>query len=579
MTKKAPMDKAQVAELLEDISVFLEILGENPFKCRAYAAAARAVEALPGDLVEMVSSKELLNVKGIGKSIFEHIETLVNTGSLPYYEELEARIPEGLLELLRIPGMGPKKVKAVHEKLGISNIGELEYACLENRLVELDGFGQKSQAKILSGIENLKKYRERHLYNFALEQALPIYDVISKHPDVIRHLLTGSLRRYRETVKDIDIVASARKSKDVMKRFTSLPEVESVIAQGETKSSIMLYSGINADLRIVSDKEFPYATHHFTGSKEHNTQMRSRAKKMGLKMNEYGLFRGTKLIPCKNEQEIFKKLGLDYIPPELREGLGEIEAAEANMLPRLLEEKEIKGLFHVHTNYSDGSATLEEMADAAKAMGFEYLGIADHSQSAAYAGGLKPEAVKRQKKEIEELNKKMKNFKLIHGIESDILPNGSLDYDPGILALFDFIVASVHSGFGLSEAEMTKRIIKAVANPFTTMLGHPTGRLLLAREGYRVNLNAVIDAAAEHNVVIELNANPHRLDLDWRFLKVAKEKGVKIAICPDAHHPEGLKDFRYGLGIARKGWLEKNDVINTMNTETVLKFFKSSRKK
>ncbi len=574
---KPAISKSDVASLLAEISDIMEILGENPFKSRAHTTAARVIDTLSGDLHEMVESGELLKIKGIGKGIFEKIRILLETGTLPSYEELKSRIPEGLLELLHIPGMGPKKVKAVYEKLSVKNIGELEYACAENRLAELDGFGMKSQEKILAGIKNLKKYMERHLLSTASEEASKIYKKIAEHKDVKQHLLAGSLRRFKETIKDIDILVSAKTSERIMEAFTSLAGVDSIIAKGTTKSSIMLTSGINADLRVVADKEFPFASHYFTGSKEHNTEMRGRAKKMRKKLNEYGLFEGDKFIPCKDEEAIFKKLHLDYIPPELREAMGEIEAAERGELPDLLEENDIKGIFHVHTTYSDGRATLEEMALAAKKMGFEYLGIGDHSQSAAYAGGLKPPAIKKQRKEIDALNRSLDGFLVFHGIESDILPNGSLDYPDNVLEIFDFVIASVHSNFGMSESQMTKRIIEAIKNPYTTMLGHPTGRLLLAREGYKVNLNAVIDAAREHRVIIELNSHPQRLDLDWRFLKTAKEKGVKIAINPDAHGPDGLYDYLYGVGIARKGWLSRDDVINTKNANEVAQLFKDER--
>lgn len=575
---KKPLSKSDVAAVLSEISSILEILGENPFKCRSYATAARAVESLSGDLTELVSSGELINIKGIGKSIFEKIETLVTTGSLPYYEELKGRIPAGLLDMLRIPGMGPKKIKAVHEKLGIRTVGELEYACLENRLADLDGFGKKSQENILAGIKNLKRYMERHLYSTALEAALPVYREVAAHPDVKRHLLAGSLRRFKETVKDIDMVVSAGKSDRIMDHFTGLPVVEAVVAKGKTKSSVVLASGLSADLRVVSDRQFPYASHHFTGSKEHNTQMRARAKKMGMKMNEYGLFKGDRSIACVDEEKIFAELGLQFIPPELREGMGEIEAAEEGRLPELLAESDIEGLFHVHSDYSDGSASIADMVQAAQKLGFTYLGIADHSRSAGYAGGLSIAEVKRQREEIDRLNESLRGFSLFHGIESDILPDGSLDYPEKVLALFDFVLVSVHSRFGMSEKEMTERIVKAMANPFATMLGHPTGRLLLAREGYKVNVPTLIDAAAEHGVVIELNANPHRLDLDWRYLPTAKAKGVKIAINPDAHHTSGLEDFRYGVGIARKGWLGRDDVINTMEAAALKRFFKELRK-
>jgi DNA polymerase (family 10) len=572
-----PIRKSDIASLLAEIADIMEILGENPFKSRAHITAARAVENLSGNLQEMVESGELLKIKGIGKGIFEKIHILFETGDLPSYRELKARLPDGLLELLRIPGMGPKKVKAVFDKLEVKNIGELEYACKENRLFELDGFGVKSQDKILAGIHNLKRYMERHLLSTARAEASTIYDQIATHPDVQQHLLAGSLRRFRETIKDIDILVSAKKSAKIMERFIRLPNVEDIIAKGETKSSVMLASGINADIRVVADREFPFAAHYFTGSKEHNTEIRGRAKKMGMKLNEYGLFKGDKFIPCKDEAEIFHKLGLEFIPPELREAMGEIEAAESKDLPALIEESDIQGIFHVHTTYSDGKATIEEMAAAVKKLGFSYLGIADHSRSAAYAGGLSAGAVKKQRKEVDSVNRLLKGFTVFHGIESDILTDGSLDYPDEVLDIFDFVIASVHSNFGLSEAQMTKRIINAIRNPYTTMLGHPTGRLLLAREGYRIDMQAVIDATAKNGVIIELNAHPHRLDIDWRVLRSAKDKGVKIAINPDSHDVDGLTDYRYGVGIARKGWLCKDDVINTMNVQQIAKYLKQTK--
>ncbi|MFH1754097.1 MAG: DNA polymerase/3'-5' exonuclease PolX, partial [Candidatus Latescibacterota bacterium] len=491
---KSPITKSDVASLLAEIADVMEILGENPFKSRAHLAAARIIDTLNGNLQDMVESGELMEVKGIGKGIFEKIKILLDTGDLPSYRELKDRVPDGLLELLRIPGMGPKKVRAVFEKLAVTNIGELEYACQENRLSELDGFGAKSQDKILAGIQNLKKYMERHLLSTAQEEAAVIYGAIAKHADVQRHLLAGSLRRHRETIKDIDILVSAKKSARIMDHFTQMANVKSIIAKGDTKSSVMLTTGINADIRVVTDREFPFAAHYFTGSKEHNTEMRGRAKRMGMKLNEYGLFKNDTFIPCKDEAAIFHKLGLDYIPPELREAMGEIEAAERKDLPVLLEEEDIRGIFHVHTSYSDGKATVEEMALAAQELGLEYLDIADHSRSAAYAGGLNPSAVKKQSEEVAAVNRSHDGFTVFHGIESDILADGSLDYPDDLLAIFDFVIASVHSNFAMSETQMTERIITAIHNPYTTMLGHPTGRLLLAREAYPVDMHAVIEA-------------------------------------------------------------------------------------
>lgn len=571
--------KTDVARIFEEMASILDILGENPFKIRSYENAARVVGSLPGDLGEMVASGELLNVKGIGKSLFSHIEELLATGKLSAYEELKAKVPPGLLDMLRIPGMGPKKVKAVYEKLGVKTIDELERAANENRVAALDGFGTRTQIKILYGIQSVKRFSERHLLHNALEEARALHDEIAEHPGVTRSLVAGSIRRHRETIKDIDILATASDPEGVMERFTSFPRVAAVAARGKTKSSVVLKSGINADLRVVAEAEFPFAANYFTGSKEHNTEMRARAKKMGYKLNEYGLFEGDTPIPCGDEAAIYAALGLAYIPPELREAQGEIEAAESGDLPDLVAEEDIRGILHVHTSASDGTVTAEEMAEGARAMGFEYLGIADHSRSAAYAGGLSVDKVKAQSKEIEELNSRMKPFRVFHGIESDILPDGSLDYPPEVLDLFDFVVASVHQNFKMSESEMTRRIVRALENPYTTILGHPTGRLLLAREGYAVDLSAVIDAAAQNGAAIEINANPHRLDLDWRYCRTAKEKGVKIAIGPDSHTVKGMEDFRFGVGIARKGWLTSQDVINCLDARKIEALFEASRKR
>jgi DNA polymerase (family 10) len=576
--KKSSLTKSEVARIFEEMASILDILGENPFKVRSYETGARAIEGLTGDLGEMLASGGLLNVKGIGKSLFSHIEELHHTGRLEIYEQAKAKIPEGVLDMLRIPGMGPKKVKAVYEKLGVRTIDELEQAANENRVAALDGFGTRTQIKIIYGIQAVKKFSERHLLHTAMEEARGVYDEIVKQPEVKRALIAGSLRRHRETIRDIDILVGASKSDAIMDCFTTLPRVASVAGKGKTKSSVVFKSGIAADLRVVSDKQFPFAANYFTGSKEHNTELRARAKKMGYKLNEYGLFEGEKLIPCKDEAAIYQKLGLDYIPPELREAQGEIEAAEKHELPELITEADVRGLFHVHTTYSDGTVSAEEMAKGARSMGFEFLGIADHSRSAAYAGGLSIEDVKTQSKEIRDLNNRLKGFRVFHGIESDILTDGSLDYPPETLDLFDFVVISVHQNFRMSEYEMTHRIIRAIENPYTTILGHPTGRLLLAREGYQVDLPAVIDAAAQNHVIIEINSNPHRLDLDWRYLRGAKEKGVKIAICPDSHTVKGMEDFRYGVGIARKGWLTKHDVINGLDTQAVETLFESMKK-
>jgi DNA polymerase (family 10) len=569
--------KETVIKTLEDIAVLLELTGENPFKSRAYMNAARNLEKVESDLDEVVRQGKIYEIEGVGDAIGKKIVELMTTGKLEYYEKLKSSVPSGHLEMLRISGLGPKKIHALYEQLGIKTIGELEYACHENRLVELKGFGKKSQENILAGIEKLKVYKERRLYAEVEGQAEALLKALKEYKDIAAVSIAGSLRRGNETVKDIDILASSRHPEKLASAFAELDQVASVIAQGDTKVSVTLQSGINADLRIVTESEFPYALHHFTGSKEHNTAMRGRAKESGIKMNEYGLFRGEKNILCRSEEDIFSALGLQFIEPELRENMGEIEAAEKDTLPKLVEEKDVQGLFHVHTNFSDGTDTLESIVNAAKKMGLKYIGISDHSRSAYYAGGLKEEDIQRQHELIDKLNEKYKPFYIFKGIESDILPDGSLDYDEGILARFDFVIAAVHSNFNMSAIEMTGRIKKALQNNYTTMLAHPTGRLLLSREPYALNIMEIIDAAAEFGKALELNANPHRLDLDWRNCIHAKKKGVKIAINPDAHQTAGLQDISFGIKIARKGWLEKDDCLNCLNLKEIKAYLRNKQ--
>jgi DNA polymerase (family 10) len=574
----AAVGKDEVASMLEELSVMLEILGANPFRCRAYANAARILEGLSGNLGEMVETGSLLEIKGIGKGLFEDIAAALETGTFPLYEETRAKLPEGLMEMLRIPGFGPKKVKSVFEKLGIDTIDALESAARENKLAALPGFGAKTEQKIIDGIENLRRYQNRFLISTAENQADEICRQIEGHPDVKRLLVGGSLRRRKETIGDIDILVTAKKSGDIMEAFTSLPRVREVVAKGTTKSSTVYGPGINVDLRVVKDDEFAFASHYFTGSKEHNTEIRGRAKKLGYRLNEYGLFKGQKPTKCRDEEALFGALGLQYIPPELREATGEVDAAERGELPALIEEADIKGVFHCHTTESDGRSTLEEMVAAARERGHRFFGLGDHSQTAAYARGLTPDRVEKQRKEVGAFQKTLRNFVVFYGIESDILTDGSLDYTDDVLESFDYVVASVHSNFGLGESAQTQRIITAMENPYTTMLGHPTGRLLLTREAYKVDIRAVIDAAAENDVIIEINAHPQRLDLDWRHIKYARDKGVLFSISPDAHHTTDLDYTRFGVGIARKGWLSKEHVINTMSTARIKKLLQRRRK-
>lgn len=574
------MDKKQVSTILEEIGTLLELKGENFFKSRAYERGGRTILSLSEDISDLVESGEIRKIEGIGSALADKITELVTTGKLEYYERLKASIPPGLVEMTAIPGFGPKKIKKVYDALDIKTITELEKACKEDGLKELEGFGKTTQRNILQGIEFLRKHKERHLFHHALMAAQPLVEAVRNHPKVMRAELAGSLRRKKETIKDIDIVASARDKdvEEIMHFFSTQPGVKKVTGKGPTKCSVVLEKGINADLRILPDDKFAFILHHFTGSAEHNTAMRSLAKKMGMKVSEYGLFKNEdELIPCKDERGIFAALGLSYIPPELREDNGEIEAAAENNIPAMVELADIKGILHCHSTWSDGANTLEEMALATQEMGYQYFGICDHSEIVVYARGMTPEQVKEQHAEIDELNKKFTDFKILKGTECDIINDGSLDYPDEVLATFDFVVASVHTNLHMSGDDAMNRIIKGMQNPYVDILGHPTGRLLSGRDGLPLDMYKIIDAAAEYKVIIELNASPHRFDIDWRYCKYAKEKGVLISINPDAHSIDGIDDMEYGIGIAQKGWLEQKNIFNALSLAEVETVFKRKR--
>jgi DNA polymerase (family 10) len=570
------MNKDQVATVLSEIGTLLELQGENSFRCNAYHNAARALEQLETNLEELVAQNKLGTIRGIGDTLKEKITTLVTTGKLPYYEDLKKKTPAGLYDMLRIPGLGPKKVKALYDQLKIDDLDKLRTACEEGQIASLKGFGTKTQQKILEGIEFLKVMGNRVRIDQALPIAQQLLDGMRSAPGVVRLELCGSLRRRKETIKDIDILISSDDPGPLMDRFVHLPGVVQVIGQGDTKSSVVVAvptNGpplmINADLRIVNDEQFPFALTYFTGSKEHNVALRQRAISLGLKLNEYELAGPDKSISCTDENDIYKALGLAYIPPEMREDTGEVQAALHNQVPRLVELRDIQGVFHNHTVASDGSNTLEEMAEAARALGLKYLGLGDHSQSLTIANGLSPDRVRRQQQEIDALNARLKGIHLFKGIECDILQDGALDYEDDLLDSFDYVVASVHSYFKQTQEEMTARIIRAIRHPAVTMLGHATGRLLLKREGYQVDLEAVLQAAAQTGTMIEINAHPQRLDLDWVHCKRAKALGVKLVINPDAHSTSDLGLFPYGVDVARRGWLTTADVFNTRSLAEV----------
>ncbi len=558
------METPRIAQILDEMGTLLEVRGENPFRCRAYHNASQALRGLPNDLSGMIADGSLAEVPGVGETIYKKIIELATTGRLESYETLRRETPPGLVALLRVPGLGPKKIKLLHDTLKVQSLADLRAAGESGKIAALKGFGEKTQTKILEGIAFLESAGDRVLLSRALRLVAPIIEAVRQYPGVIRAEVCGSLRRRKETIGDLDVLFSSADPVPVLDHFVGLPEVATVLAHGPTKASVRLLDGVQCDLRGVSDEQFPFALHYFTGSKEHNIAMRRRAQLRDCVLNEYALTGPNGAIACRTEAELFAALGLPEIPPELREGSGEIEAAERGELPDLLTRADLTGTFHCHTDWSDGGATLAEMAAAARAASLHYLGIADHSRSAGYAGGLSIERVRQQWAEIDALNEQFRGkFRLFKGTECDILADGSLDYPDELLDGFDYVVASVHSGFGMPRAEMTERIVRAVSNPRVTMLGHPTGRLLLARDGYAVDLDAVIAAAARSGTMIEINANPHRLDLDDRHCRRAKEQGVLIVINPDAHSTGGLDDLDYGVGVARRGWLSASDVFNT----------------
>jgi DNA polymerase (family 10) len=574
------MTKSEIAAVLEEVAALLELKGENPFKIRAYTNAARSLETFGGNIPNLQDEEALSKIPGIGKSIAEKIKELAATGSLKYLEELRTQFPAAILELFSISGLGAKKIKALYEQLRVSSIEQLRQACETGRVAELPGFGETTQTKICKAIEERAKHSGYFQFGQIAGEAETMRSDLSGHPDALQVNVAGSYRRRKEIVHDLDLVVATKKPEAITKFFVAHPLVESIIAQGPTKSSVRLRSGVQCDLRVVSPAEYPFALVYFTGNKEHNIELRSRALERGWTLNEYRLAplpvdpkakkkRAVKKIPMvRDEADLYRALDLDLIPPELRENSGEFEAAEKprklSGLPKLIEQENLRGTFHCHTSASDGHNSLEEMAEAAQALGLDYLGIADHSRSSIQAHGIDEAQLRAQVAAIRELNKKFDGFRLFAGVECDILRDGSLDFPDEVLSRLDYVIASVHSVFNLSEADMTARVIRAMENRFVTMLAHPTGRLLLKREPYQIDIPAILDAAARTGTWIELNAAPKRLELDWRWWPLAKQKGVKCVINPDAHRTERLRDLWFGIGSARKGWLTKGDVMNCL---------------
>ena len=570
------MEKNDIAGVLDEIATFMELTGENPFKIRAYSAGARILENLTEDLGELIESGKLADIPGLGEALVDKITTLRRDGVLPFHQKLKASIPAGLLEVMQIPGLGPKKVRALWTQLAVEDLAKLKEVCEAGAVAELKGFGAKTQDKILEGIKNRIAYGKRHRWNDAAAIAEPILAGLRALPQVSLAESAGSLRRSRETVGDLDFLVASSDPQPIMAWFVAFPGVKEITAQGETKSSVRFENGLQADLRVVPAAQFYFALHHFTGSKEHNVAMRHRALGRGLSMSEWGfksVDEKTVAPGAKNEAEVFQALGLPWIPPEMREGNGEIDAAEAGQLPELIQLSDLRGVFHNHTTESDGDHTLDQMAAAAEAHGWEYLGISDHSKSSFQANGLDEARLAKQREDIAQLNASKKyRVRVLAGSEVDILAAGELDFPDDVLAQLDFVVASVHNRFGLEREAQTARIIKAIESEHVDMIGHLTGRLLNRREPYEVDIAKVIDAAAANDTIIELNANPWRLDLDWRWWRRAAEKGVLCSINPDAHDIDQLGFAAFGVRIARKGWLTPAQVLNTRTLPEVLRW-------
>lgn len=573
----AQITKDQTADLLESIARLLELKGENLFKIRAYTHAARALETFTGDLSKLAAEGRLGEIPGIGKAIAEKLGEWFATGRLDYYEQLKAEFPPGLFELFELQGLGPKKIKALWEQLGVTSVAELQAACNDGRVEGLPGFGKKTADNILAAVEARARFAGRFRIGDIAGDAERMLGDLRELPEVLQASLAGSYRRRKEVVGDLDFIVATNHPEQVSRFFVEHAMVENILANGATKSAVRFKSGIQADLRVVKTAEYPFAINYFTGSKEHNIGLRSRALARGWTLNEYRLeavanVEGKKarkpaqpIPPIYEERDLYRALDLDYIEPELREDRGEFEAAENHTLPDLIEVENLRGTFHNHTTASDGRSSLAEMADAAQELGLQYLGIADHSKSSFQAHGLDAERLLAQVEEIRQLNAGFGgHFRLFAGTECDVLKDGSLDFPDEVLSQLDYVVASVHAAFTLPEAEMTKRIIRAISNPHVTMLGHLTGRLLLSREAYQVDVPAVIEAAAATGTIIELNASPWRLDMDWRWWPLAKEKGVRCSINPDAHHTDQLQNLWHGVGAARKGWLTRRDVVNCL---------------
>jgi len=574
-----------LAEVLEEIALLLELKGENTFKIRAYRNGSEIVQSFDGDIVQRARENDLKGIKGIGEALQQKLHELASSGLLAFHQNLRNEFPEGLFELLELQGLGPRKVRALYEELSVASLGGLKRACQSGQVSELSGFGKKSEEKILGAIEAHERFSGYYLLAEVAPDAERILGILRQHPDVSRAEIAGSYRRGSETVHDLDFLVATPEPAAITDFFTRFEGIREILAHGQTKASIRLQSGLQCDLRAVSTREWPFALIYFTGSKEHNVELRSRALKQKLTLNEYqlqpvgGTRRDDPTPDIREESDLYAELGLQFIEPALRENRGEFDAADKGDLPRLVEQDNLRGTFHNHTTESDGRSSLAELIEVARDLGLSYLGIADHSKSSFQANGLDEERLLAQSAAIRTLDASLDDIDLYAGNEVDILRDGTLDFADETLAQLDYVVASVHASFNLPEKEMTSRLIKAMENPHVTMLGHLSGRLLLRRDPYAVNHEKVIDCAAETGTVIELNCSPKRMDMDWRWWRRARDKGVKCALNPDAHHASGLQNLHFGIRVARKGWLRRQDVLNCLPAKDIRKWLQTPKAK
>ncbi|MGQ9672323.1 MAG: DNA polymerase/3'-5' exonuclease PolX [Candidatus Aminicenantales bacterium] len=573
-----PVHNSDIAEILNRVADYLDIKGENPFRIRAYRNAARTISSLSRSVSDMVEAGESLTVlPGIGADLADKVQVIVRTGTLPLLEELKKELSPELSALMEIPGLGPRRVKALHDKLGIRTVEELLEAAEAGKVRDLEGFGAKTEEAILEEIKRLEETKKagRRVKLIVAEQVVePLLKHLKKTKGVLALDVAGSYRRRKETVGDLDILVACGEGCPVMDRFVAYEDVDKVFSRGTTRSSVVFRNGLQVDLRVVEKECYGAALLYFTGSKAHNIAVRKLAQKKKLKINEYGVFRGKKRVAGKSEEEVYRQTGLPYIEPELREDRGEIQAALQNKLPRLVRMVDIRGDLHVHTTWSDGQASLEELVEEAQKLGYEYLAISDHSKHVTVAGGLDEKRLGQQIKAIERLNGRLRGFRLLKSIELDILDDGSLDLPDAVLDELDLVLCSIHSKFNLPREKQTERIIKALDNRRVHVFCHPSGRLINERRPYEVDLDRVMKAARERGCHLELNAHPDRLDLDDVQCQSAKGIGVKVAIGTDTHRLDDLRYMRFGVGQARRGWLEPDDVLNTRSWPELEKLLK-----